>query len=208
MAESKVGPGVTSGTVETRPKILSGMQPEYPGIPTGAQKARRSGRISQEVPILLAGNDAEGHVFIEETHTVVISLHGAGVVSRHKLAPEQELILRVVGANREAEVRVVGQIAAEGRMHTYGVAFLNERNELLAEGVSTAGAVGRPATGVDVGVRRLQRPGGFAERGIRVRHLPDSRWAGAVLRGMRKDDGMETAGRRDALAAGEGSAKE
>lgn len=97
-----------------------------PAIAPGTQKARRSGRISLEVPILLIGSGADGAVFSEETHTVVLSLHGAGIVSRHKLMAEQELILRDVRRKREAEVRVVGEIAKQGEEHTYGVAFLDE----------------------------------------------------------------------------------
>src|SRR5215469_12461197 len=51
----------------------------------------------------------------------------SGILSTHRFAPEQQLILRVEETNREAVVRVVGEIATEGELHTYGVAFLNER---------------------------------------------------------------------------------
>ena len=56
----------------------------------------------------------------------MLSLHGAGILSTHRFTPEQELILRVEESNREAEVRVVGEIATEGELHTYGVTFLDE----------------------------------------------------------------------------------
>ena len=90
------------------------------------QKIRRSGRITLEVPILLIGSDTEGRVFSEETKTVVISLHGAGILSRHKLVPEQELILRSLESNREVDIRVIGEIGAQGDFHAYGVAFVRE----------------------------------------------------------------------------------
>lgn len=112
---------------KTRPGTLSGTQEDYPGVPSATPKSRRSGRIKQDIPILLIGSDAEGKVFTEETRTVVLSLHGAGIVTRYKLMPEQEVILRILGTNRETEARVVGQIAEEEEMHTYGVAFLDER---------------------------------------------------------------------------------
>ena len=86
-------------------------------------RVRRSGRISREVPIILIGSDAERMVFSEETKTVVLSRHGAGIVSLHKLIAEQELHLRSLESNRETEVRVVGEIGAQGLAHTYGVAF-------------------------------------------------------------------------------------
>lgn len=90
------------------------------------QKPRRSGRMSKSVPILLIGNDCEGRVFTENTHTVMLSYHGAGIVSRHILVAEQELVLRSLESQRETEIRVVGEIGSQGNLHTYGVAFLNE----------------------------------------------------------------------------------
>jgi hypothetical protein len=131
-----------------RPVTSFGTQEEHSGAPTGAEehphaaeakstgkstsaslgpKARRSGRISKEISILLFGSDADGRVFTEETHTVMLSRFGAGIVSRYRLIPEQDLVLRWTEAGREAEVRVVGQVAEQGSLHTYGVAFVNER---------------------------------------------------------------------------------
>ena len=86
---------------------------------------RRSGRIPKEVAILLIGCDAQGKEFMEQTKTVVLSRHGAGIVSMHKLAVEQEMIMQHVEGNKEAEVRVVGQIGSEDGSYTYGVAFLD-----------------------------------------------------------------------------------
>jgi len=90
------------------------------------QKARRSGRISKQVPILLIGSDSEGRVFSEVTKTVVLSRHGAGIVSLKKLIAEQELTLRSMVTNRDTEIRVVGEIAESEGIHTYGVAFLDD----------------------------------------------------------------------------------
>jgi len=56
---------------------------------------RSSARIPKEIPILLIGSDLDGRMFSERATTVLLSLHGAGVLSRHKLSPEQELILKV-----------------------------------------------------------------------------------------------------------------
>jgi hypothetical protein len=91
-----------------------------------SKKMRRSGRVLKSVPILLIGSDAEGRVFSENNHTVVLSLHGAGIVSTHKLMAEQELILRSMETNREAEIRIVGEIGSEEGHYTYGVAFLDD----------------------------------------------------------------------------------
>ncbi|HXR34241.1 MAG TPA: PilZ domain-containing protein [Verrucomicrobiae bacterium] len=87
---------------------------------------RRSGRISKQVPILLIGSDSDGRVFSEVTKTVVISFHGAGIVSANKLIAEQELHIRSMVTNRETAARVVGEIAENEGVYTYGVAFLDE----------------------------------------------------------------------------------
>ena len=74
--------------------------------------ARRSGRISKQIPIVLHGCDPLGKLFSEHTRTVLLSRHGAGILSRHKLLPEQELTLRSLDSNRETEIRVVGEIGS------------------------------------------------------------------------------------------------
>jgi len=92
------------------------MPPEY---------VRRSSRIVREIAILLVGSDMEGKVFSEQTKTVLLSRHGAGIVSQYVLSAEQELILRRLDTDKEVEVRVVGQLGQHGESHTYGVAFLD-----------------------------------------------------------------------------------
>ena len=86
---------------------------------------RRSGRIPREIPILLIGSDLDGRLVSEPTKTVLLSLHGAGLLSRYKLSPEQELVLRWPEQNKETEIRVVGNIGTNQGVHTYGVAFLD-----------------------------------------------------------------------------------
>jgi hypothetical protein len=87
---------------------------------------RRSSRIPKVIPILLVGSDMEGKMFSEQAKTVLLSRHGAGIVSEYKLSPEQELIIRSLETNKEAEVRIVGQLGSQGESYTYGVAFLNQ----------------------------------------------------------------------------------
>jgi hypothetical protein len=89
------------------------------------QVVRRSGRIAKQVAVLLIGSDTEGRIFSEETKTVVLSRHGAGVVSRYKLAAEDEVIVRLVETGKEAEARIVGQIGSNAGIYTYGVAFVD-----------------------------------------------------------------------------------
>jgi diguanylate cyclase (GGDEF)-like protein len=87
-------------------------------------RVRRSGRLSRELEIFLIGNDLSGRGFIEQTNTSELSRHGAGVVSRHKLAIEQEIIVRCQETNREAEARVVRVIESQSGDHIYGLEFV------------------------------------------------------------------------------------
>ena len=86
---------------------------------------RRSSRIPKQLAIFLIGSDIEGRIFSEETKTVVLSRHGAGITSQNKLSAEQEIIIRCVESGKEAEARVVGQIGLQGETYIYGVAFLD-----------------------------------------------------------------------------------
>lgn len=94
--------------------------------------ARRSGRIAKELDILLLGTDAYGKVFSEKTNTVVLSRHGAGIVSRYRFSPDEALTLRLAGSAKEAEVRLVGQIGGEPGRYVYGLAFVDPHIEFWA----------------------------------------------------------------------------
>ena len=86
---------------------------------------RRSGRIPKEIPIILSGADADGRQFSEHTRTLLLSRHGASIISQHKLIAEQEIYLRAIPANRETEVRICGEIGEREDGHIYGVAFVD-----------------------------------------------------------------------------------
>ena len=87
--------------------------------------ARRSARIPKQVAITLIGSDIEGRVFSEKTKTVVLSRHGAGIISAYKLSAEQELVIRNEESHKETEARVVGQIGSDADTYIYGIAFLD-----------------------------------------------------------------------------------
>jgi hypothetical protein len=86
---------------------------------------RRSGRIPKQIAITLVGSDIEGRVFSERTKTVVLSRHGAGIISEYKLSAEQELVIRSEESHKEIDARVVGQIGSDAKSYIYGVAFLD-----------------------------------------------------------------------------------
>src|SRR5882724_5737252 len=112
---------------QSRPQVPNcPASPSLLASPLPPQVMRSSGRIPKQIPILLIGSDLDGRVFSEHTSTVLLSLHGAGILSRHKLSPEQELVLRWPEKNRETEIRVVGHLGEQSGKHTYGVAFFDE----------------------------------------------------------------------------------
>jgi hypothetical protein len=76
------------------------------------------------IDIVLFGTDTTGKVFSEETKTVVLSRHGAGVVSRYRFTPDELMTLRLPGSMKEAVVRLVGQIGGEPGRYVYGLAFV------------------------------------------------------------------------------------
>jgi hypothetical protein len=87
-------------------------------------RKRRSGRIAKELDIVLLGTDTTGKVFSEETKTVVLSRHGAGVVSRYRFTLDELMTLRLSGSTMEALVRLVGQTGGEPGRYVYGFAFV------------------------------------------------------------------------------------
>lgn len=89
------------------------------------QRKRRSGRIAKEIAIVLLGTDTAGKMLSEETKTVVLSRHGAGIVSRYRFSPDELLTLRLPDSSQEAEIRLVGQIGGEPGRYIYGVAFVD-----------------------------------------------------------------------------------
>ena len=94
-------------------------------IQVPAAGRRRSGRIAKEISIVLSGDDTEGKQFSETTKTLVLSRHGASILSLHKLIPEQVMFLRAVEANKEVEVRICGEIGERADGHIYGAAFVD-----------------------------------------------------------------------------------
>jgi hypothetical protein len=108
-----------------RPQSAKNSPPSTSGRRLMPDGTRRSGRIPKQIAIALIGSDIEGRVFSEQTKTVVLSRHGAGIISAYKLSAEQEVVIRNEESNREIEARIVGQIGSDGDTYIYGIAFLD-----------------------------------------------------------------------------------
>ena len=92
--------------------------------------SRRSSRIQKQIGVVLIGSDLEGKVFSEQTNTVELSRHGSMVVSRRKLAPDQEMIIRRQDTNREAQVRIVRKAGAQSGTYVYGLELVGANIEI------------------------------------------------------------------------------
>jgi len=93
----------------------------------GTVEHRRSERIRVSIPILVAGIDARGQEFTEETRTLVLNREGALILVKHSLAADETI--RIINLQNEsaANFRVVGPTrlaSAEGT--EWGVECLAE----------------------------------------------------------------------------------
>ncbi len=94
---------------------------------------RRSDRVSLTLLIEISGTDTQGASFTEPTKTLLLSRHGAVIVSRRELAPNQQLQigrLATSEAHRQARVRVVGQYGQQQDGFLYGVEILDADADL------------------------------------------------------------------------------
>jgi hypothetical protein len=90
-----------------------------------AMKTRRSDRITVELPLQVSGADTNGLAFVENSRTAVISRHGAKISLRHKMARDQELVVRCLPTGKESDARIVGELGGGPEGYSYGIEFLD-----------------------------------------------------------------------------------
>jgi hypothetical protein len=95
---------------------------------------RRSDRIAMSIPIRVTGKDEWGTDFMAETRTVTLSRHGATIILKQSLKPDQDLKITLVRRSKAADFRVVGRIGGESDGFVYGVAQLNPDMDLWGIG--------------------------------------------------------------------------
>jgi hypothetical protein len=91
---------------------------------------RRSERLSIQIEIQLAGASETGQQFLESTQTLTLSQCGASILSKRKLSPEGEMIVRRLDTGKDARVRVAGQIGNRSEGYVYAVEFVDPRANL------------------------------------------------------------------------------
>ncbi len=86
---------------------------------------RRSDRVYLELEVVISGADAVGQDFVEETRTLVVTQHGAKIVSTRTLVPDQVILIQCRRTRREADARIVGQIREDSEGNYYGIELLD-----------------------------------------------------------------------------------
>jgi hypothetical protein len=81
----------------------------------------RKDRVAISLQLEVVGVDLEGRDFVGRARTKIVSRNGATIVIDRLLGPEQTLTIKRVGTQREAEVRIIGQIGRETGGNVYGV---------------------------------------------------------------------------------------
>jgi PilZ domain len=111
------------------------------------RKSRQGDRVSVVLSIQVAGTNLFGDVFLCEGRTELVSQHGAKILLRQKLSPDQEIMVRCLETGKEAAARVVGRINGKEKQNSYGITLLGSEGALW--GISfpprgdSAAAVGR-----------------------------------------------------------------
>ena len=93
-------------------------------------RRRRSERLSAQVLVQLAGNSETGQQFLENTQTLTLSQYGASILSKRKLVPEREMIIRRLDTGKEARVRIAGKIGDRSEGYVYAVEFVDPQANL------------------------------------------------------------------------------
>ncbi|MSO20568.1 MAG: PilZ domain-containing protein [Acidobacteria bacterium] len=86
---------------------------------------RRSARIPINKPVQVSGVNVEGRDFAADASTLLLSQHGAMIVVKQGLVPDQEVGLFNPETAREEDARVVAMLRDERGSYTYGVEFLD-----------------------------------------------------------------------------------
>ncbi|HXZ12226.1 MAG TPA: PilZ domain-containing protein [Candidatus Sulfotelmatobacter sp.] len=94
---------------------------------------RRTDRVSLTLLLEASGKDAFGSDFKEPARTMLINRSGAVIVLDRELKPDQTIHVRrqaPAEANRQGDVRIVGQFGRQKEGFLYGIEILDLENDL------------------------------------------------------------------------------
>lgn len=93
-------------------------------------RRRRTERVVVQMPVQLGGASETGQPFFENTETLTLSQGGASILSKRKLVPGQEIIMRRPDTRKEARIRAVAKIGDRPEGYVYAVEFLDPQVNL------------------------------------------------------------------------------
>jgi hypothetical protein len=86
---------------------------------------RKTDRVTLTIQIQIFGSNIAGMAFTEDTHTIELSPHGALIATKRQLAPQDEILIRREKTGKEADAKVVGQVASGPEGFVYAIRFLD-----------------------------------------------------------------------------------
>ncbi len=92
--------------------------------PNRAVNTRRSQRLLLRIPVVVAGQRADGKNFVEQASTEVVNAHGALILMSEPMAKEQLLRMKHVKSGDEEPCKVVAIGQKVGGKTEIGVEFL------------------------------------------------------------------------------------
>ncbi len=96
--------------------------------PASQSSQRRTERVLIQIPIEVAGSDAEGRAFRETTRTVVINRDGARIALRHVTRVGAQISIKNLQSQKTSSFRVVDRVQKTiGLDPEWGVACLDPR---------------------------------------------------------------------------------
>jgi DNA-directed RNA polymerase subunit M/transcription elongation factor TFIIS len=72
---------------------------------------RKTDRVTLTIQVQIFGSDVAGMAFTEDTHTIELSQHGDLIAIKRQLAPQDEILVRREKTGKEADAKVLGQVA-------------------------------------------------------------------------------------------------
>jgi hypothetical protein len=89
------------------------------------KNVRQSERVFLTLPIRIWGVGEYAKKFVEEGHIVDVSREGATIMVHRELSLGQNIKIQRIGASKEAEAQVVGQIVRETAGLLYGITLVD-----------------------------------------------------------------------------------
>jgi hypothetical protein len=92
--------------------------------PSPHPAARRSSRVTIDMPVEIVGQSMNGKPFCQETRTTVVNAHGAQLVLAMTVEIQPSILLRNKKTGAEAQCRVVYQKRVESEKSELGIEFV------------------------------------------------------------------------------------